>query len=117
MEPIVISVSFFLTVFAIVYVIFSTRHKERMAMIEKGADPRLFKREPRTFKTNEYLTFKWGLFMIGSAIGILAGALLELYSEFPSGACYFSMILIFGGLALVASYLLRGKMDKKQLNP
>jgi len=37
-EGIVIPASLFLTIFGIVYLYFSTRNKERLALIEKGAD-------------------------------------------------------------------------------
>ena len=43
MVDIVVPVSLFLMIFAIVYVIYTTRNKERMALIERGADPKLFK--------------------------------------------------------------------------
>ena len=114
MEPIVITVSFFLTVFAIVYVVFTTRNKERMAMIEKGADPKLFKSDPRAYKLSGYATFKWGLFMVGLAIGIFIGALLEQYTSLPEGAMYVSMILAFGGLGLIFAYLFRGRIERKK---
>ncbi len=114
MEPIVITVSLFLMIFAIVYVVYTTRNKERMALIEKGADPKLFKSEPRSIKVNGYATFKWGLFMIGLAVGLFVGAMFDKYSELPEPPMYISMILIFGGLALVLVYLLRSKLEKKR---
>jgi hypothetical protein len=113
MEGIVIPVSFFLMVFAIVYVAVTTRNKERMLMLEKGVDPKLFAVEPKPVRVSGYLTFKWGLFLIGLAIGLFVAALLDQFSELPETAMYFSMILFFGGLALVIAYLLRGKVEKK----
>jgi hypothetical protein len=60
MEAIVIPVSMFLMIFAIVYVYFTTRNKERMALIEKGADPKLFKSEP---KVSNYSSISNGGFL------------------------------------------------------
>ena len=37
-----IPISFFLVVFGIIYLYFSTRNKERLALIEKGADASIF---------------------------------------------------------------------------
>lgn len=110
MEEIVIPVSMFLMVFAIVYVYYTTRNKERMALIEKGADPRLFKSEP---KTVNYGNFKWGLFMIGVAFGVFFGVMFDEYTSLPEGPMYTTMILIFGGIALILAYLLRGRLEKR----
>jgi len=114
MEGIVIPVSFFLMLFAILYVYYTTRNKERMAIIEKGLDPGIFKVESKPVKISGYVTFKWGLFMIGLAVGLFIGALLEQFSGLPEAPMYISMILLFGGIALVLAYLLRGRMEKKQ---
>jgi ABC-type Fe3+ transport system permease subunit len=110
MEDVLVPVSLFLMIFAILYVYFTTRNKERMALIEKGADPKLFKSEP---KSSHYATFKWGLFMVGVALGIFLGVLFDEYSSLDEVSMYFSMILICGGIALVLAYLLRGRLEKK----
>ena len=113
MEGIVIPVSFFLMVFAIVYISVTTRNRERLAMIEKGVDPKIFTPEPRQVKVSGYATFKWGLFMIGLAVGLFVGALFDQYSDMPEGPMYISMILVFGGFALILAYLLKGRLEKK----
>jgi F0F1-type ATP synthase membrane subunit c/vacuolar-type H+-ATPase subunit K len=46
----------------------------------------------------------------GIGLGIIAGSMLESAAVFPSEeAGYFSMIFIFGGLALVLFYLIDRK--------
>lgn len=110
MTDIVVPVSLFLMIFAIVYVYYTTRNKERLALIEKGADPKLFKAEA---KTSHYSNFKWGLFMIGVAIGVFLGVLLDEYTSLEEGPMYISMILICGGIALILAYLLRNRLEKK----
>ena len=109
MEAIVIPVSMFLMIFAIVYVYYTTRNKERMALIEKGADPKLFKSEP---KVSNYSNFKWGLFMVGVAIGVFLGVLFDEYTNLDEAPMYISMILICGGIALILAYILRGRLEK-----
>jgi len=109
MEGIIVPVSFFLALFAILYVYYTTRNKERLALIEKGADPKLFKAEP---KVTNYANFKWGLFMVGVAVGVFLGAMFDQYSALPETPMYISMILICGGLGLVLAYLLRGRLEK-----
>ncbi len=114
MEPIVITVSLFLMIFAIFYVHYTTRNKERMAMIEKGVDAALFQRPPRSFRVSGYATFKWGLFLMGLALGLFVGVLFEQYSGLPEAPMYISMIFVFGGLSLVLAYLLKDKLEKRQ---
>ncbi len=109
-EGIIIPVAFFLSMFGILYVYFSTRNKERLAMIEKGFDPIKFKAKPENAGMN---TLKWSLLMIGVAIGIFLGAILDEYADFPEEAAYFSCIFLFGGLGLFTAYLMGKKEEKK----
>ncbi len=110
MVEILVPLSFFLMVFSIVYVALSTQNKERMALIERGADPSLFKSKP---KGSTYSTFKWGLFMVGLAAGIFLGMILSAYTRLEEGLVFSSMILLCGGIALMVAYLLRGRLEKK----
>ena len=41
-EEILIPITMFAAIFGIVYLYFSTRNKERLALIEKGADASIF---------------------------------------------------------------------------
>ena len=112
METLIAFIALFATVFGIMYVHYTTRNKERMALIEKGADASLFntgKEGKNIFNWNKF-TLKIGMFLTGIGLGIIAGAILESSAVFPSEeAGYFSMILIFGGLALVLFYLIDRK--------
>ena len=113
METLIAFIALFATVFGILYVHYTTRNKERMALIEKGADASLF----NTGKEGKGLGINWGKFALkigmlfmGIGLGIIAGAILESAALFPSEeAGYFSMIFIFGGLALVLYYLIDRK--------
>jgi CBS domain containing-hemolysin-like protein len=101
----------FSSLFGITYVWMSTRNKERMALIEKGADASLFATKKRNF-TN--LTLKIGMLAAGIGIGILAGALLHHYTLLIQPVAYFSMIFIFGGLFLIINALIeRGEKFKE----
>jgi len=91
-------------IYAIVYL--NIRKKERMALLERGADPAIFQ-EPQTDKKN---ALRYGLFLIGLAIGILMGNVLEVSTELGREASYFSMVFLFGGIALVLSHFIGRKM-------
>lgn len=107
---VLIPFAFFLLVFASLYVHLTTRNKERLAMIEKGVSPEIFtqKAEPKS----GYGNFKFGLFLIGIAIGIVAGYFL-MEAGMDEGAAYFSMIFLFGGIGLVVSFLLQKRFEEK----
>ena len=107
---ILIPFAFLAFAFASIYVHLTTRNKERLALIEKGADPELFKQ--KTEPNSGYGTFKLGLFLIGIALGIVAGYFLH-ESGMDESAAYFSMIFLFGGIGLVISFLLKEKLEKK----
>ncbi|MBN2805417.1 MAG: hypothetical protein JXR22_02065, partial [Prolixibacteraceae bacterium] len=101
---------FFGVVFGIVYVVVSARNKERMALIQQGANPELFRSK---FSFNQYNLLKWGLFLVGLALGIIAGNILEIKLNMEGEVAFPSMILLFGGLSLIVAYLLRNKLHKE----
>ncbi len=79
-------------------------NEERLAAIEKGADPNVFK-----VKSTNNLALKFGLLFIGVGCGILFGGLIEDYFRNEEVA-YFSMIFIFGGSGLFISH----RMERKE---
>ena len=110
MEGIFVPLSFFALVFGSLYIYFTTRNKERLALIEKCADPELFKSKADENSGNR--TFKTGLFFIGIALGILTGYFVA-EGGMQETPAYFSMIFLFGGIALVVSHLLQKKNQQK----
>lgn len=112
MEPVITFIAFLATVFGIMFVFYSTRHKERLALIEKGADASLFNTGKEGIKSSfswSKLTLKLGMLAMGIAIGIIAGAILANLEIMDAGATYSSMIFFFGGLSLVLFYLIDRK--------
>lgn len=109
--PILIPLAFFATAFGVVYVFFTTRNKERMALIEKGMDASML-----ITKDHKNLhTFKLGILSIGVSIGLLIGHALNEYAGFPEQISYWSMILLFGGLSFVFFYF-KFEAEKKNLD-
>jgi len=107
-EEILIPLALFAAIFGIVYVYLSTRNKERMSMIEKGADASMFAHK----KNYTGMTLKFGMLLVGVALGILVGSLIDEYTTLPEEVGYFSMIFLFGGAALIANSVIENK--KKQ---
>ena len=93
--------------FFVIYIIFyaiKSEHKVKMALIEKGMDPSLASKRARRHPGNPSSLLKNGLFFIGLALGILMGYLLNQSADMNVWVAYPSMILIFGGLALIGYY-------------
>lgn len=84
-------------------------------MMDKGVDASIFF-TPKKGK-NEY-ALKYGLLLIGVALGILIGNFLTTLETFmyEQEAAYFSMILLFGGLALIIYYFMAKNMFKEEDN-
>ena len=73
---------------------------ERMAMIEKGLDPKLFAVEKKPLNTSWSLRF--ALLMIGAGVGLLLGHFLD-QAYYMDEVAYFSMLFICGGIGLGTS--------------
>ena len=98
-----------LVIFGSIYGIIQlfVRRKERMALIEKGVDAsklNYFKKQTTA------ASLKYGLLLIGIAVGLLLGDVLSVTTELQQEVAYFSMVFIFGGLALVIFHFI----DKKK---
>lgn len=110
MIPMVVSISMFAMIFGIVYL----AKRERMAMIERGMDPRLNK--PKTSGYNTF-TLTWGLLLIGAGIGLFLAYTLDYFvfvrSTEDNPAIYFALIAIFGGAGLFLSYRIEKKNADK----
>jgi hypothetical protein len=102
-----IPITLFAAVFGIAYVFFQTRHRERLKMIDKGADPSIFQ-QPILFR---HSTLRLGMFLIGLALGILFGNILAETTSLKEQVAYFSMIFLFGGASLVLFHMIYKKQE------
>lgn len=107
LQPVLILMVIFGGILGIVYL--GLRKKERMAMLERGVDA-----SSLTNQSKSDFSLKYGLLLVGVALGILSGNVL---SDMPSfievpEAAYFSMIFLFGGSALVIYHFLAKKQMK-----
>ena len=111
MEEVLVPLIVFATFFGMFYVYFTTRNKERMALIEKGADASMF----NTGKKYNWKNFSLsaGMFLIGIGLGVMVGALLEANTNLDQGVGYTLSIFFFAGLSLVIYYFLDRKMENK----
>ncbi len=106
LTPVLVLLVIFGFIYGIVYL--GVRKKERMVMLEKGIDPSTF----HNFKPG-MAGIRYGLLLIGVAVGILAGNILDATTVLEEEVSYFSMIFLCGGLALVISYFLEKNQSQK----
>lgn len=112
METTIVFIALFATVFGIMYVHYTSRNKERMALIEKGADASLFYKGKEGTKINfswSKFTLKVGMLFMGVALGIIIAAIMSNAGVLDEDANYPSMIFFFGGLSLVLYYIIDRK--------
>jgi len=97
----------FMAIIIFIYFFFTSRHRERMALIESGRDASIFKRD----RDPSSRSLKYGMVAVMSGLGLLIGSILERIGM-AGEVAYFSMVLIFGGMGLVGYYFsLKGKRE------
>ena len=101
-----IPIAFFAMVYGIVYLL--VRRKERVALIEKGADATIFETSG-----GRPSSLKWGLLLVGIGTGILLGKVLAVYTTLSEEPAFFSMICLFGGIGLIIYHLVANKYDRQ----
>lgn len=102
-------ISISLVVFGIAYYYFTTRHKERMAILESGAPPDIFKKQSQW----HYMLLSFGIISIGIAMGVLAGALMASYMLIQGIWVMTASIMIFLGISLILCYFILKSQSHK----
>jgi len=93
-EGILVPISFFAMVAVVVYILSDRNIKK--TLIQHGANARMLKMDQ---KCNSSL--KFGMLLVGVGLGILLGDYAAKVTNLYTEAAYFSMISLFGGIALV----------------
>ncbi len=79
-------------------------------MIDKGVSASLFTSKE---KSSIRFTLKLGMLSIGISMGIIAGMILMKLFDDINDAIVVAMILMFGGISLIANFMVERKMDEK----
>ncbi len=112
MEDIAIPIAMFAMIFGCVYVAVTSKHRQRMALIEKGMDPSLIGGSHRDI----YRSLRLGLLAVGIGVGLFLGRFLDRAMFAGAGEdtpiAYFITTLLCGGVALLAyHFLVRNKQQ------
>jgi len=105
MEAVILSIIFGV-IFGIFYLYFSTRNKERMALIEKGADASIFVRGKKEHAAPiwKVLVINIAFLFMGIGLGVFLASLLDNYSTLDDDAIYPALIFLMAGLGLYVGF-------------
>ncbi|CAM3920730.1 hypothetical protein SAMN06265348_111158 [Pedobacter westerhofensis] len=98
----IVSIGSFAAIFGVIYVYLVTRHRERMSMLEKGVPASPF----NSIKYSNFLTLKYGMLLVGIAVGILMGHVATYHWGVSRSTAFLAMVFLFGGLSLVLNYMI-----------
>lgn len=101
-----VPVALFAMIFGIVYISVTSKHRQRMALIEKGMDPKLL--------FEKYRNLRNGMLMMGVGLGLFFGYLIDVNMSGPgtdgdmgdTPLPYGMMVLLCGGAALIGHHFL-----------
>lgn len=114
MVEILIPISLFASMFGIVYLYLSTRNKERLALIEKGADASIFMRgRSLTAPIWKVLILNLALLLMGIGIGVFIASILEQYTSLDEDAVYPATIFFMAGVGLFIGFNMTKNLDKE----
>ena len=110
---ILIPISLFFVIFGIFYLYLSTRNKERLALIEKGADASIFM-SGTTSTTPIWKIFILNLSMLlmGVGIGVFIAMIVVTFSALKLDAVYPASIFLMAGAGLFVGYNMTKNLDK-----
>ncbi|MEM9001734.1 MAG: DUF6249 domain-containing protein [Bacteroidota bacterium] len=112
---ILIPVSFFLVIFAICYLYFSTRNKERLALIEKGVDANIFFRAKGTLEipTWKIVLLNFAVLLISIGIAIFLASTLAYSFNMDEEVAFPGTIFLVAGLGLLVGFTMTKRLEKK----
>jgi hypothetical protein len=111
---ILIPISMFLTVFGVLYLYLSTRNKERLALIEKGADASIFMRgRSNATPIWKVLLLNLALLLMGIGAGIFIASILYYNLGVNEDAAYPGTIFLMAGIALFVGFNKTKNLDKE----
>lgn len=101
-------------VFGIAYLYYSTRNKERLALIEKGAEASIFMRSKKGIAAPiwKILILNISLLMMGIGIGIFIASIIHEIGV-DEDIAYPGTIFLMAGIALFVGFTMTKNLDKE----
>ncbi|WP_274475963.1 DUF6249 domain-containing protein [Mangrovimonas aestuarii] len=113
-SEVIIPVSFLLATFGVVYLYLSTRNKERLALIEKGADASIFmKGKKHAAPIWKVIILNLALLLMSVGIGIFIASMLHYNLGIHEDVAYPGTIFLMAGIGLYVGFTQTKKLDKE----
>lgn len=102
-------------IFAIAYLYFSTRNKERLALIEKGADASIFVRGKREGAAPfwKIIILNISLLLIGIGLAIFVASILVYNLGVDDEVAYPGTIFTLAGVGLLVGFTMTRRLEKE----
>ncbi|HEU5053101.1 MAG: DUF6249 domain-containing protein [Ginsengibacter sp.] len=110
---ILIPIVLFLVIFGIFYLYYSTRNRERLALIDKGVDAGIFMRGKTSSGIGKFIILNLALLFMGIGIGVFIALILSTYTSLNSDAIYPATIFTMAGFGLFVGFNMTKKMEKE----
>ncbi|HRX29948.1 MAG TPA: hypothetical protein P5235_11215 [Saprospiraceae bacterium] len=113
MGDILVPIVLFACIFGVFYLYFTSRNRERMALIEKGADASIFysQKKSNSMPLWKILTLNIAFLAIGVGAGLLIATIIQSYTYMKNDTIYPALIFMCGGLGLYIAYLVNKRDD------
>ena len=103
----------FLVIFGMFYLYITARNRERLALIDKGAEASIF------YSKKKYITPVWAIVVVnlalllsGSGIGICLANLLAMNLGLHNDVAFPGTIFLMAGIGLFAGFFITKKLTK-----
>lgn len=101
-------------IFGIYYLYISSRNKERLALIEKGADASIFFNSKKSLTpTWKVLVLNLAVLMMGIGLGIFIGNMMHTTFGLPEEVAFPGTIFLVGGISLFTGFFLTKKLVER----
>lgn len=110
---VLVFIALFIVIFGIAYLRYSTRNKERLALIEKGADASIFFSEKRkmTAPIWKIVVLNLSLLLMGIGVGIFIAAILHYQLGVREEVALPGTIFLMAGVGLFTGFTLTKKLE------
>ncbi len=99
-------------IFGIFYLFISARNKERMALIEKGADASIFyNKDRRVTPIWKIIILNLSLLLMAIGVGIFIASILDYNLGVEEEIAYPGTIFLMAGIGLYTGFTLTKKLD------
>jgi hypothetical protein len=111
---VLVFICMFLVTFGIAYLFFSTRNKERLALIEKGADAKIFVKGSHngSIPLWKIVLLNLALLLMGIGSGIMIGGILNSNANVRWDIAMPGSIFLMAGTGLLIGFFVSKKLER-----